>query len=83
MKGDEFSSFDHFNFDYAAEAACAEYGREAEEALLKHNKNLEILGNDKNEEILNNGNNEEIDIKQNINKSSDCVDGVTNLSVNN
>uniref|UniRef100_A0A915NRK1 Non-specific serine/threonine protein kinase n=1 Tax=Meloidogyne floridensis TaxID=298350 RepID=A0A915NRK1_9BILA len=92
MKGDEFAIFDHFNFDYAAEAACAEYGREAEEALLLgHNKNFEEnLG--KNKEELNNGNikelNEEIK-KQNLKLNSsecsdvDAVNIINNLSVNN
>ena len=80
MKGDEFAIFDHFNFDYAAEAACAEYGREAEEALLGHNKNFEEnLG--KNKEELNNGNikelNEEEIKKQNLKLNSECdVDAV-------
>lgn len=92
MKGDEFVSFDHFNFDYAAEAACAEYGREAEEALLLgHNKNFEEnLGKNK-EELLSNGNikelNEEEIKKQNLKLNSECSDDANNitnnLSVNN
>jgi len=37
--GDEFSEFDHFNSHYAREAECAEWGREAEKALLCANGN--------------------------------------------
>uniref|UniRef100_A0A915P7Y3 Uncharacterized protein n=1 Tax=Meloidogyne floridensis TaxID=298350 RepID=A0A915P7Y3_9BILA len=86
MKGDEFVSFDHFNFDYAAEAACAEYGREAEEALLGHNKNFEEnLGKNK-EELLNNGNikelNEEEIKKQNLKLNSECDVDAVNITNN-